>query len=82
MDDAFAPGAPGELAPPEVFAQATALVREFPECFWFWRSDARITSLSDVRLVVEHLRRHGDRRAWAAAQDLHRCLLQSSRRTS
>jgi hypothetical protein len=27
-----------------------------------------------VRLVVEHLREYGDKRAWAAAKELKRCL--------
>ena len=67
-DPAMAP-APSELA-----AQADALVKDHPECFWFWHPDARIRYLADVRLVVEHLREYGDRRAWAAAQELHRCL--------
>ncbi|HEX9563970.1 MAG TPA: hypothetical protein VF981_08365 [Gemmatimonadaceae bacterium] len=64
---------------PELVDRATALIREFPECFWYWRPDARLRSLDDVRLVVRQLRRHGDRRAWIAAQELNQCLSQTSR---
>jgi len=67
----FAPPTP---APPELVQRAAALVKRHPECFWFWHPDARIRHLEDVRLVVEHLREYGDRRAWRDAQDLHRCL--------
>ena len=62
-------------APPELVARAVALVKKYSECFWFWRTGARIRNLEDIRLVVEHLRNYGDRRAWLDAQDLHRCLL-------
>ena len=58
-----------------IAAQAAALVKKYPECFWFWRTDAQIQSLEDVRLVIEHLRRYGGHSAWLDAQDLHRCLL-------
>ena len=61
-------------APPELVARAAALVRRYPECFWFWHSEARIRHLEDVRLVVEHLREYGGRLAWLDAQDLYRCL--------
>jgi hypothetical protein len=61
-------------APPELIERATALVRRFPECFWFRHPDARIRHLEDVRVVVEHLREYGDRRAWWTAQELHKCL--------
>lgn len=61
-------------APPDLVAKATALLRTYPECFWFRHPDARIRHLEDVRLVVEHLREYGGHRAWYAAQDLHRCL--------
>ena len=60
--------------PPELVAQAAALVKQYPECFWFWHSEARIRHLEDVRLVVEQLREYGGRRAWLDAQDLYRCL--------
>ena len=62
-------------APPEVADRASALVKKYPECFWFWRSDARLRNLDDVCLVVQHLREHGDHRAWQDAQDLYQCLL-------
>jgi len=50
-------------------------VKKYPECFWFWRSDARIRNFEDVRLVIRHLREYGDRRAWQDAQDVYQCLL-------
>ena len=65
---------PPNPAPPELIKRASDLVRTYPECFWFRHPEARIRHLEDVRLVVEHLREYGDRRAWMAAQDLHRCL--------
>jgi len=66
-------------APPELAARASALVRQFPECFWFWHPDARVRYREDVRLVVEHLREYGGRRAWLAAQEIHQCLSPRSR---
>jgi hypothetical protein len=69
-------------APPELVVRAEALMRAYPECFWFWRSDARIVCLEDVRLVVRHLREYGGRRAWQDAQDLYRCLLPLSKKKS
>ena len=65
---------PPTPAPSELVEQATALVRAYPECFWFRHPEARIESLEDVRLVVEHLREYGGWREWAAAQKLHKCL--------
>ncbi len=72
------------LSPPaqELVGRAAALVKKYPECFWFWRSEARIQDLADVRLVVEHLREYGGHRAWLDAQDLYRCLLPLFKRTS
>lgn len=62
-------------APPELIARAEALVKEYDaQCFWFRHPEAKISRLGDVRLVVEHLREYGNRRAWRAAQDLQRCL--------
>lgn len=61
-------------APPELAERANALVRSHPECFWDWRSDAQVTNLGQVRLVIENLREHGGWRAWDEAQELHRCL--------
>jgi hypothetical protein len=58
----------------ELVERAAALVKRFPECFWFWHPDARIRTGDDVRLVVRHLREYGDREAWLAAQDLNQCL--------
>ena len=73
---------PPTPAPPELVQRATALVRNHPECFWFWHPEARIRHLEDVRLVVEHLREYGDRRTWREAQELHRCLSLRFKRTS
>jgi len=61
-------------ASPEVLALATELVRKFSECFWFWHPEARVRCEDDVRLVIEHLREYGDKRAWAAARELKKCL--------
>jgi hypothetical protein len=62
-------------APPELVAEAEAAVREFEvECFWFWHPDAVVSTMEDVRLVVEHLRMYGNWRAWRIAQELQRCL--------
>ena len=83
-------GTPDELhelppptpAPPELVERASALVRSHPECFWFWHAEARLRHVEDVRLVIEHLREYGDRRAWWAAQGLHRCLSPLFKKTS
>lgn len=59
---------------PEVAGRAEDLVRRFSECFWFRHPEAVIRFTDDVRLVIEHLREYGDKRAWAAAADLQRSL--------
>jgi hypothetical protein len=61
-------------ASPEVVALATELVRNFSECFWFWHPEARVRYEDDARLVIGHLREYGDKRAWAAAKELKKCL--------
>ena len=61
-------------ASPEVVALATELVRKFSECFWFWHPEASVRYVDDAELVVEHLREYGDKRAWAAARELKKCL--------
>ena len=78
---------PPTPAPAELCERAAVLVRSHPECFWFWHPDAftpeaRVRHLEDVRLVVEHLREYGDRRAWWDAQELHRCLSPLYKKTS
>ena len=73
---------PPTPAPPELCERAMALVRNYPECFWFRHPEARIRHVEDLRLVVEHLREYGDRRAWWAAQELHRCLSPLYKKTS
>ena len=71
-----------DAAMPELMKRAAALVRDYPECFWFWRADACISSVEDIRLVIKHLREYGDRRAWLAAQELHQCLSPSFKKKS
>ena len=61
-------------ASPELVEKAEALVREFSGCFWFRHPEARVRYRDDLPLVVEHLRDYGDKTAWAAAQELQRCL--------
>ena len=58
----------------ELVARAEALVREFPECFWFWHPSASIKTVADVRLVAENLRQYGRKSAWHKSQELRRCL--------
>jgi hypothetical protein len=83
VDDSTAEPIPAQPdAPPELAALAAALVRQYHECFWYWRPDAPIRSLEDVRLVVRQLRTYGGRDAWLAARDLSACLSPRSRRTS
>lgn len=60
--------------PPELVARAEALVRKFPECFWFWHPEAVVRTIGDVRLVSENLRRYGRKPAWYESQELRRCL--------
>ena len=78
----IAEGNATEIALAPMLALAAALVVQFPECFWFWRPDARLVSLDDVRLVVQNLRKYGNREAWTAAQHLDQCLSANSRRRS
>jgi hypothetical protein len=73
---------PPTIAPPDLVERATALVKEHPECFWFWRFDAQVRHIEDVRLVIQHLREYGGHRAWASAQQLHKCLLPLYKRMS
>jgi hypothetical protein len=72
---------PPTPAPADLIERATAQVRSHPECFWFRHPEARIRHLEDIRLVIEHLREYGDRRAWRAAQELNQCLSPLYRRT-
>ena len=69
-------------APADLVARAETLVGRHPGCFWFWRPDARIQTVDDVRLVVRHLREFGGHAAWLDARDLHQCLSLDSRETS
>lgn len=63
-----------EIAPPELVERAEALVREFPGCFWYWHPEFRIRFRDDLRQVVLQLRKHGNKKAWYAAQEFHKCL--------
>ena len=78
----IAEGDASESALATVLASACALVAQFPECFWFWRPDARLVSSADVRLVVKNLRTYGNREAWTAAQHLDQCLSANFKRPS
>ena len=71
---AIAPVDANDSALSTLLASAAALVVQFPECFWFWRPDVRLASADDVRLVVQNLRKYGNREAWTAAQQLDQCL--------
>ena len=59
---------------PEVARRALDFVRQFSECFWFWKEDPPIAYRDDVEAVIRHLRIHGDKKAWDAARELRRCL--------
>jgi hypothetical protein len=59
--------------PPEVVEMALRAVKEFPECFWFRHPDAVFTDWEDVDVIIDHLRRFGGHRAWAASKQLHLC---------
>ena len=61
-------------ASPELASRATELVRKFSECFWFRHPEATVRFTDDVKLVIEHLREYGDKKAWAAAGELRRSL--------
>ena len=80
--ESIAGGNATETALATLIASAAALVVQFPECFWFWRPDARLASADDVRLVVQTLRKYGNREAWTAAQHLDQCLSANSRKPS
>lgn len=79
---AIAPVDATDSALSTLLASAAALVMQFPECFWFWRPDARLVSADDVRLVVQNLRKYGNREAWTAAQQLDQCLSANFRNPS
>ena len=53
-----------------MLAEASRLVKEFPECFWFRHPEATVDNRDDVVLVIRHLREYGGHRAWRAAQQL------------
>lgn len=65
---------PPTLLSKEAGATARALIRQFPECFWFWDRNTAIETVEDARLVVQNLREYGGHRAWREAQRLHSCL--------
>ena len=59
---------------PEVAQRALDFVRQFSECFWFWKEHPPIAYRDDVEAVIRNLRIHGDKRAWEAARELRQCL--------
>ena len=61
-------------ASPELAARAAERVQQFSECFWFRHPEATVRFTDDVKLVIEHLREYGDKKAWAAAGQLQRSL--------
>ncbi len=61
-------------ASPELAARASELVQQFSECLWFWHPAATVHFTDDVKLVIEHLREYGDKKAWSAARELQRSL--------
>jgi hypothetical protein len=69
------PGYPARIpVSPEVARRAMEFVRLFPGCFWFWKENPAICFRDDVESVIRNLRDYGDKNAWAAAQELRRCL--------
>lgn len=70
---------PSTPAPPELIEKALLLVRKHPECFWFRHPGARIRFIEDVRLIVEHLREYGNRKAWNEAQELLKVTFRKAR---
>ncbi len=79
---AIAPVDATDSALSTLLASAAELVAQFPECFWFWRPDVRLASADDGRVVVQNLRKYGNRRAWTAAQQLDQCLSANFRNPS
>lgn len=66
----------------DLIERASALVKQYRECFWFWHPEAQVHNQDDVRLVVEHLREYGGWKAWQAAQELNQCLSRNSKNRS
>ena len=61
--------------PEAVLERARAAVKEYySSCFWFRHPEATVETAEDVRVVVEHLREYGDKKAWKIAQEIHKCL--------
>lgn len=61
-------------ADPGLVARAEALVKQFPECFWFRHPNAWVRGKEGILLVIEHLREYGGHKAWREAQALFKCL--------
>jgi hypothetical protein len=68
----------GTTSPQALLQRAIALMKAYPGCFWYWNPSAGVQNLEDVRLVIDHLRKYGDRPAWLDAQELLRCLSPTS----
>lgn len=47
-------------------------------CLWFLREDYCPTDPAEMRLVLGHIERHGDREAFVAARELSRWLSRDS----
>lgn len=69
-----APAIDERPAPEAALAAARGALAEFPWCFWFRGKDAPVATVSEVRLVVQRLRQHGDRKAWERAYHIEQCL--------
>ena len=82
MEKALGPRDNSGDAPADLLEMAEGLVRAYPGCFWYRHDEYRMTSLGDIRLAIKHLREHGGHEEWKKAQELHRCLLQSSKNAS
>ena len=65
--------APEHAASATAIAMAKQALLDFRECFWFRHPDAQVSTVGDVKLIIDRLRRHGDRKAWRAAQSLLLC---------
>lgn len=74
MPEALAPEQDSRPPSEEALTLARRLVREFHECFWFWRKDPYIATRDDVYAVVRGLREYGGHKAWKNAQHLWQCL--------
>lgn len=61
-------------APASALSMARQAIAGFPWCFWFRGRNAPLNTISDVCLVVQRLRQHGNRQAWDLAYRIEQCL--------